>query len=499
MRDTAPAPHATLRDLGFGLGPLTLTALGGALPPLAAVALAGASGPSLLAAAVAGCATALAVMFLGIRSVRRSFAAPIDSIGRALEHVRTHGSVPPNLPEHGAPLIRPVLHRLNQAFATITQREQQSQANLMSVETAFDRLYAVLQSLREGVVVIDHGGRVVLANRSARALLNADAGNREGQLLADLLPDNVREAVRRGIAATDDRRGEEFRATDVGHGDRIFDVSVAGLQSPRPDHDFGKIVVFVDVTRNHEVARLKDGLLSSISHELRTPLTNMCSASEILASMDLRDEQEWREFARTLHGESNRLKEMVDAVVLYGQIETGTVAWQRSAVDLGALAEEIVAAMHPDAAQRGIALSIEAQAGTGLVAEVDREHMAAVMRRLLANALQFTPAGGRVQATVSADDGMVQVAIADSGKGIPHEQRQVVFERLHQLGDVLTEKPPGLGLSLAISQRAVDAMGGAIWCEDSPFGGAQFRFVVPQQSAAGHRSHPAGGAELRRP
>jgi two-component system phosphate regulon sensor histidine kinase PhoR len=482
MRDATATSRATMRDLGFGPGPLALATLGGAVPSLAAAALVGADGTGLLAAAVASCVTAVAVVAIGMRRVRRAFAAPIEAIGRALEHVRAQGSAPPDLPEHGAPLIHPVLRRFNQAFATVQQREQQSRANLMSVEAAFERLHSVLQSLREGVVVIDRDGRVVLANRSARTLLQAESGHREGQLLEELLPDAVREAVRRGIDATASKRGEEFRVTDVGHGDRLFDVSVTEMRGTRPDHDFGRVVVFVDVTRNHELARLKDDLLSSISHELRTPLTNMCSSSEILASMELQDEQEWREFARTLHSESHRLKAMVDAVVLYAQIETGTVVWNRCEQDLAALAGEVVAAAREDAARRGIELSAELPANA-VTACVDRGHMAGVLHRLVDNALRFTPAGGRVLVTVSTGAGMAQVAVADSGKGIPPEQRPGVFECLHQLGDVLTGKPAGLGLGLSICQRTVDAMGGAIWCEDSPLGGVQFRFAVPSRTA----------------
>src|SRR5262249_7491935 len=157
-----------------------------------------------------------------------------------------------------------------------------SQANLHSVEMQFDRLHAVLQSLGEGVVVIDMLHEVLLANPAARALLDGGGKPIEGRPLVSLLRGSLKERLAstlRQMSQQDRGRAEVF---GLHVGDRVFDVSVVRVRSDRPESDFGSVVVLADVTRNHEIARLKDEFLSSVSHELRTPLTNICAFSEIL-------------------------------------------------------------------------------------------------------------------------------------------------------------------------------------------------------------------------
>jgi signal transduction histidine kinase len=403
----------------------------------------------------------------------------------ALEQLRSSGQAP-RLSELGVPLLHPLLRRFNQACATVEERQHLSRANLMSVEVAFDRVHSVLQSLREGVVVVDDSGRVVLANRSARQVVRNDNGGAiEGRYLADLVDADLREALRDSMARIDARSAEEIKTTDIVYRERFYDLTLVQVQSTRPDHDFGKVMVLVDVTRNHELNKLKDDLLSSISHELRTPLTNMCSSSEILSQMDPSHEGEWREFVHILNAESHRLKSLVDDVMEYSQIETGRTHWTMEKVDLAQLVRNAITMMTPRAEQKSIQITLTSD-GTDFQAAVDGYRITEVACRVIDNAIKFTPEGGRVHVALTAREDMVDVAVADSGIGIRPENWQKVFERFSQIGDIMTEKPKGAGLGLSICQRIVDAMGGTMWCEESPLGGAQMRFVLPRTARLLH-------------
>jgi signal transduction histidine kinase len=474
MGPNPPRPPASLDDLGLRPSRLAAAVVVAAGVPVFVLWLSDGTPGVLAGVGSAAVVVASMLVWLGLRYVRRALAAPIQELGAAMDQLRAHGTAP-LLAERGAPFLHPLARIFNQASQTIEQREQLSQANLMSVEVAFDRVHAVLQSLREGVVVVDMNGRVVLANRSARQIVRSDSGPIEGRMLADLVGGPLGEAVREGM----ERKGAglEIQRTDLEHESRIFDLTIVQTQSNRPDHDFGKVVVFVDVTRNHELGRLKDDLLSSISHELRTPLTNMCSSSEILATLEPEQEDEWREFVHMLTVESHRLKRIVDDVMLYTGIERGGITWQSEDADVGVLVAEVVDRARASAAAGG--LDLQFTTATAAVATVDRRRIAEVVTRLLDNAIKFTPRGGRIHVRVDARDDLVEVAVADSGHGISAEDRQRIFDRFSQVGDVLTSKPKGTGLGLAICRGIVAAMKGTLWCEDSPLGGAQFRFVLP--------------------
>lgn len=464
-------------DIGFAMGWVVVAA---AIP----AAIIGA-GSWLLGlppdrAGIIALVTAIAVIglaALAFTRLRRRLLQPLTGMTLALDQLRSTGQAP-RLAEDGVPFLQPMLRRFNQACGSVIEREQLSRANLMSVEVAFDRVHSVLQSLREGVVVIDVNGRVVLANRSARQAIRSDSGAIEGRMLTELVDGELAAAVGAGLARIDSRQAEETRTTDIVHRGGFYDLTMVQVQSTRPDHDFGKVVVLVDVTKNHEINRLKDELLSSISHELRTPLTNMCSSSEILMQIDPHNEAEWHEFVRMLNVESHRLKSLVDDVMEYSQIEMGRVRWQLDAADLTVLARSAIDLIRSIAQQKRIQIGLRSDGGN-THARIDRSRITEVLCRVLDNALKFTPEGGRVEMTVTAREDLVDLAIADSGPGVAPPDRERIFERFTQIGDLMTDKPKGAGLGLSICQRIIDAMGGTMWCEESPLGGAQIRFIVP--------------------
>jgi signal transduction histidine kinase len=482
MEGFVPRPQPVrLRDLGFARVPLALAVVGvGALPAALGLCFGEELLPSLGIAA-AGLAGAGAAIAFAARRLRRALVEPIDEIMRAMDQLRASGRAP-QIAEHGAPLLQPMLRRFNQAGLAIEQRGRQSVANLLSVEAAFDRVHAVLQSLREGVVVVEPNGRIVLANRNARRLLDLGDRRVEAELLVELLDGELRAAIAGAVERVDGQKVGELHTADVKHGERILDLTVVQVQSNRPDQDFGKVVVLADVTRNHELNRLKDDLLSSISHELRTPLTNMCSSSEILTTLTAHDETEWREFAQILNHESRRLKSLVDDVMEYSQLQTKRTDWHIERADLAALARTAVDVMRPAAENKKLRLELVAPASAPALVDPQRVHEA--LCRLLDNAVKFTPEFGAVQVDVCTHDGLIEIGVADSGPGVPAADRQRVFERFSQVGDVMTDKPTGAGLGLSIVQRIVDAMGGTVWCEESTLGGAVFRMVLPQAEPA---------------
>lgn len=470
-----------LRDLGIPriavLG--AATALG-ALPSITAYAMSVPLVPALVVAA-AGILGGIATSILITRRLRASLHQPIESILRAMDQLRMSGQAG-RVTEDGAPLLQPLLRRFNMAGSALEQRSRQSLNNLMNAEAAFDRVNAVLQSLREGVVVVDTNGRIVLANRNARRMLQLGDRRLETEVLVTLLKGELQTVMQGGLQRLEREKLSELRIGDVPHDDRIYDLAIVQVHSPRPEQDYGKVVVLADVTHNHEVNRLKDELLSSISHELRTPLTNMVSSSEILTSLTPQDEAEWREFAVMLNSESRRLKVLVDDIMEYGLLETGRVEWNREPSDVAAIVRTAADVFRAPAQQKSIAIEVDAP--TGAFADVDARRCNEAICRILDNAIKFTPNGGRVQVAVRMIDASVEITVADNGMGIAPENRERVFERFIQIGDVMTEKPKGAGLGLAIVQRIVEAFGGSVRCETSPLGGALFRIAVPAAKPA---------------
>lgn len=475
----------------------------GLIPATTAYTL-GSSSTEVAMVGAAGASATLVALMMAWCWVARRLLGPIDrTIDFVNEMARGRAA---KLEDGGAPMVRLLARSLNAANLMLDERNRRSQANLLSAEVAFDRIHSVLQSVTEGVIVIDLEGNVVLANRAGRALLQDGGQPVEGRSLVSLFDERLGGRVAKALQQVSRRGSDRVQLMGIEVGDRIYDISVVPVQSNRPDHDFGTVVVVVDVTRNVEIARLKDRFLSSISHELRTPLTNICAFSEILAQVSPNSEGDWREFVQIVGHESQRLKALVDDVLDYSRMETGQVEWNVELVEVAELTRGVVESFREAAARREIELNLVVD-GDATFVMADRDRLRQVVAKLLDNAVKFTPERGRVRVRVLGSEEGVEVGVGDSGPGVPAQDRETVFDKFSQIGDTMTEKPSGTGLGLPICRRVIDHLGGAIWCEESDLGGAEFRFVLPPAVATGgsrgrepsRSTEPSGSREPAEP
>lgn len=365
--------------------------------------------------------------------------------------------------------------------SVLAERVRDNAARLLSLELSHDRVRSVLESLGEGVIVVDAAGEIVLTNPAAAAALAPDVKIVEQHRLADVLVEELRDPAAKALAMLRDGGGDrppQFRCSTIACGARIFDMTAVPVRSLRSGHDFGTVLLLVDVTRNHEVARLKDQFLSSISHELRTPLTNICAYAEILRLMLPGEDAEWPEFVRVIHEEGLHLSALVDTVFDFLLLESGEAVFHDERIAPVTILQHAVAAEQARAQAAHIQLAVEIDPDTPDV-QVDSRRWAQICRNLLDNALKFTPEGGRIRIQIGRSDNRLSLRIDDSGPGVPVEHRHSVFEKFHQIPNHMTDKPAGAGLGLASCHAIVARFGGSIWCEDSPLGGAAFVVQLP--------------------
>lgn len=454
--------------------------VGGVALALGAATAATGSEPLVWAVTAATAAVAVLVVLLLLqRHLARTVLEPLRELQDALDHLAQNGSAR-CLPQDGAPIARALARRWNEASKMLASRQQQSQADLLRVETAFERIHAVMQALAEGVAVVDAEGHVVLANPAARSLMERDGKPLEGRLLTSLLPGGLGAALGRGLEQVQSGERTHFFEADLGVGRRFFDLAIRRLCQEERSPDFGHVVVLHDVTRKHEVARLKDEFLSCVSHELRTPLTNICSSAEILQQIGVDENPaDWQEFVGIVTAEARRMTRLVDDLLDYSKTRAGRIEIECARCDLGDLIRTATTMFEDAARQKEVELFGEA-VGTDLAALCDQPRLMDTVARLIENALKFTPSGGRVRVRARPRDEFVELSVADSGIGVRAEDRESVFGNFEQIGDPMTEKPSGIGLGLAICRAMVTAMGGLLWCDAADLGGAEFVVILPR-------------------
>lgn len=220
---------------------------------------------------------------------------------------------------------------------------------------------------------------------------------------------------------------------------------------------------------------LRHNMVADIAHELRTPLSVLRGNVEAMIDGVLPANTE---NLNSLHQETLLLSRLVDDLRTLSLAEAGQLSLECGPTDLKAVAAGVIDGFRTQAASGRVALELESPDGAP-IAWVDSDRTAQVLRNLLANALHYTPEGGRITVRLIRGAEGVTVSVSDTGVGIPEKDLSHVFERFYRVDRSRTRSTGGSGLGLAIVKQLVEAQGGRVWAESVPGNGATFSFRVP--------------------
>jgi signal transduction histidine kinase len=227
--------------------------------------------------------------------------------------------------------------------------------------------------------------------------------------------------------------------------------------------------------------RLKDQFIATVSHELRTPLTSIHGYLDLLVegeAGELTDEQ--RQFLTVAERNTERLQRLVDDLLLVSELDTGKLRLQLSKLDLRLLAHESLESARPQAEAGGITLEFPAESPLRLTG--DRMRLGQLLDNVIANAVKFTPHGGKVSVRTSRSNGSAVLEVEDTGMGIPADDQEHLFDRFFRTQAAEEKAIQGSGLGLAISQAIAQAHGGLIEVTSEENAGTTFRLVLPANS-----------------
>jgi signal transduction histidine kinase len=236
------------------------------------------------------------------------------------------------------------------------------------------------------------------------------------------------------------------------------------------------------VSLNHMIARLEDALehnrrfVADASHELRTPLTIMRGELEqIVESTEI--SPELQRTAASVLEEVVRMARIVEGLFAMSRLDAGEAQKEWKEFDLAELAAGTAEQMCLLAEDKGI--SITTNAPQPVPVEGDRARVKQVVVNLLDNAIKYTPAGGKIQLSVSAAQGKALLEVADNGIGIPAEARPHIFERFFRVDKARSRDMGGAGLGLSIVKSICTAHGGQVGFQSAEGAGSAFKVELP--------------------
>ena len=225
--------------------------------------------------------------------------------------------------------------------------------------------------------------------------------------------------------------------------------------------------------------RSQRDLVANVSHDLKTPLTSIKGWSQALLEGMVTEPAQQQRTAAIIYGEAERMSRLVSQLLDLARIESGQLALRREAVDLAALLTSVRDTLTPRAQEKQLYFDLDLQPTRPVVGDFDR--LVQVFTNLADNAITHTPAGGRVQIALAPDDDHVLVYVRDTGKGIPGEDLERIFERFYQADKARAHTPGGRGsgLGLSIVRELVDGHGGTVSARSLVGQGTEFAVRLP--------------------
>lgn len=359
---------------------------------------------------------------------------------------------------------------------------------------------ALIENSSDFIGIADAAGKPIYVNPGGRRMVGLAADYPvENTQIPEYYPPDQRSFVLDAIAKSVTDQGHWQGETYFRHWQTEKAIPVSDTHFVIREPESGQVLGIGTVTRDisdikrardeadaanrklQELDELKNQMFASVSHELRTPLTLILGPThQLLATQDLSETA--RATVQVIERNARTLLHHVNDLLEVSKLEAGKTAPEYAEVDLARLVRFVASLFEVLAAEKNIALTIEAS--DELWVDIDQEKFECVLLNLLSNAFKFTPAGGRVRVSLRhADDERALVEVADSGPGIPVEKREAAFERFRQLDEEGARRPfGGTGLGLTIAHEIVALHDGAISIADAPEGGALFAIEIPAKA-----------------
>jgi two-component system phosphate regulon sensor histidine kinase PhoR len=339
---------------------------------------------------------------------------------------------------------------------------------------------ATLDSIADGVLLVDANFLIVEVNRAAVALVGASS---KQELIGPLEEWGRKFALRYvdGTPVPFDRYAS-MRALD---GERVLtydamlrradgrDVFVNLSAAPVDDPRTTRLAVAVirDVTSARRLDEIREEFLATAAHEFKTPLAVIKAYAQVVQKR----RPEEGPALTVVQRQVDRLNRLVQHLLDTSRLRLDSGEGRRDRFDLGLLATEVVERARSSASEH--ALLVEASGPAPVRA--DRDRIARVINGLVDNAIRFSPGGGAVETRVDRDGAVAILSVKDHGLGIPAERQARLFERYYRAHAGTAQDYGGLGLGLDMSREIVTRHGGRMWFESTPGEGSIFHFSLP--------------------
>jgi two-component system, NtrC family, sensor histidine kinase KinB len=371
------------------------------------------------------------------------------------------------------------LQAVGSEFNRMAQRlEQFEKLNVDRLIYEKSKTEAILESIEDGIVLIDSDGVITHINELASIILSVEREEALGSYFDDLSSNHphylrVRSALRRIAKEPLESQRVEVELHVRGR-DHIYVLKSVPLR--QDGQSFGTILILQDITYLRSKEQARTNLVATLSHEIKTPLTSLALSAQLLQRSRSLSEQQ-QELVTAIDEDVGRLKDLANELLDLARGTAAAITLKTVPVDIGYLLQAVTRTFALQAEQKRVMLTTEFDDSAPKIC-ADPIKLSWVVSNLIANALRYTPVDGVIALSAKMTPPVVHLQVRDTGPGIAPQIQERLFERFAQWNTNGAE-PGSSGLGLAIAKEIVQAHGGRIFVDSTLGKGTCFTVELP--------------------
>ncbi|WP_051271807.1 two-component system histidine kinase PnpS [Shimazuella kribbensis] len=343
---------------------------------------------------------------------------------------------------------------------------------LIALQESTNQMNSVIEALDTGMIMVDQNGIIKLVNRSFGSMFDLPVDQMIGTHYDAYLSNyNLSPFLLKCMETNTPKRLEMplFYPQE-----RMVEASLTPIQEN--NQQAGLVAIFRDLTAFRHLEDLRRDFVANVSHELKTPLTSIVGFTETLLDGARKDPDTCKEFLQIIYKEGLRLQRLVSDLLDLSKIESKQIPIKMEIVSVQMVVHDVVETLVEQMQAKNLRLLTDV---APLMVKMDTDCVRQILVNLLANAMNYTPVGGKVTVKVKQNKQHWLLQVMDTGIGIPESDQPRIFERFYRVDKARSRNSGGTGLGLAIVKHLVELQHGEIEVESAVGKGSIFTVRFP--------------------
>lgn len=367
-----------------------------------------------------------------------------------------------------SPLSNKVYEELSPLLKRMDAQQRQLKHQSEELKRKREEFETATENMSEGLIILNEKGVILSINRAAAKMLGLSEDSVGKDIFSEKTSVNLKEPTQ--IALSGKNKEEVFALRDGNCQLLANPVSTDGKVT-------GAALLVLDVTEKERAEQMRREFTANVSHELKTPLQTISGYAELLANGMVADKDKTA-FSEKIYAEAQRMIRLIEDIIKLSNLDEGAVELTRETVDLYVTAENTVRSLLPAAKKANVTLSLN-----GENAEIYGipQLLTAIVYNLCDNAIKYNKDGGTVFVSVKNNAENIVLSVRDTGKGIPKEQQERIFERFYRVDKSHSKEVGGTGLGLSIVKHATKLHDAKITLESEVGKGTEITVIFPKK------------------